>query len=103
MSSREVILGKIRKNKPSTPTVNVDLGSDAGIDTYNEFKESVAHVGGKIVEIKSINDWKTWIRITYGTELNVYSEIDAIEGNYLLEEQINKNQLNSINNFKYSI
>ena len=96
MNSKEVILGKIGQHKPEISDNRIDLDFESGMEMYNEFQESVELVGGKMFSIQSINDWKIWIRKTIGTDLHIYSEIDAFEGNYNLDDEMNKSQLNKI-------
>jgi L-lactate dehydrogenase complex protein LldG len=96
MSSKESILDKIVKHKPVLTRGKIDLEFESGIDAYNEFHEAVEKVGGKIISIQSIKDWKTWMRKAFGTGMHVYSEIDALEGNFNIDTEIRKNQWNKI-------
>jgi len=96
MSSRENILGKISKNKPSVSRKLIKIEVDPSANIRGEFEYSVNKVGGKLITINSIGDWKKWIKTTYGSGLNIYSEIEALEGNFSLESEINKSQLNKI-------
>ena len=97
MSSREHILGKISTNKPvSVQRKAIKIESEQGVNLRGQFEDSVKKVGGEIMSIQSVSDWKKWIKITYGTDIYLYSEIKALEGNYLLDSEINKDQLNKI-------
>ncbi len=96
MSSRKSIIDKIKKRKVEITRDKIDLEFESGTDAYNEFQEAVEKAGGKITSIQSIKDWKTWIRKAFGTELHVYSEIDAVEGNFTIDTEIRKDQWNKI-------
>jgi L-lactate dehydrogenase complex protein LldG len=97
VSSRERILGRISKHRPTAVQRKViKIESEQGINLRGQFEVSLKKVGGKIISIQSVKDWKKWIKITYGTNIYLYSAIDALEGNYLLDTEINKNQLNKI-------
>lgn len=96
MNSRDIILSKIKKNKPSVSPGVKAIEIESPVNTREEFNESVRKVGGNILSIQSIKDWSVWIRTTYGSGLNVYSEIDALQGNFTIDEEVNKSQLNKI-------
>lgn len=97
MSSRENILGKLSTNKP---LVDADVRSiidyKPGVNTMEEFIEKVKLVGGESALFSEIKDWKTWLRTKYGTDIHIYSEIEALAGNYFLEDKMDKDQLNKI-------
>jgi L-lactate dehydrogenase complex protein LldG len=96
MSSKESILDKIVKHKPDITKAQIDLEFESGIEIYNEFHAAVEKVGGKITSIQSIKNWGTWMRNAFGTGMHVYSEIDALEGNFTIDTEIRKNQWNKI-------
>lgn len=96
MKSKEIILNKLRKNKPSVPGTAIKINVDSSINTLEEFQEAIKKVGGSILSQQSIQDWKTWIKQTYGVDLHIYSEVDVHEGNFPIDEGLNKTQLNKI-------
>ena len=96
MNSRDIILSKIKKNKPSISGGVKAIEIESSVNALEEFNESVRKVGGNILSIRSITDWSIWVRTTYGSELNVYSEISALEGNFRIDEEVDKSQLNKI-------
>lgn len=96
MSSRESIIGKLRKNKPATKGKAFTIDFDVGVNPKEEFEEAVKGVGGKVLSIRSIVNWSKWINETFGIEVNIYSEIDALEGNYSLDKESSKLELNKI-------
>lgn len=96
MSSRENVLGKISKSKPSVQRQLVNMEIEPVANVRGEFEDSVNKVGGKLEVLNAISDWNKWIKTTYGSELNIYSEIDALEGNYQIDKELNRSQLNKI-------
>ena len=89
-------MGKISKSKPDVQRPLVKIESGKSVNVRDEFIDSVEKVGGKVVFMNEIPDWNKWMKTTYGSGLHVYSEIDALSGNFSLDLDINKNQLNSI-------
>jgi len=96
MSSRENILGKVSKSKPSVLKSTIKVDAAADINLRDEFEISVKKVGGTLISMKSTGGWKSWIKTTFGTDINIYSEIEALEGNLKIAADINKNELNKI-------
>ena len=74
MSSRENILGKVSKSKPSIQRKLIKIDVDPIVNIRDEFEASVGKVGGNLIPMSSISDWKMWIKTTYGTGINIYSE-----------------------------
>lgn len=96
MSSRENILGKVSKSKPTVLKSIVKIETNADVNLRDEFEISVEKVGGTLISIKSLGDWKKWIKRTFGTDINIYSEIEALDGNFKIEPDLNKVELNKI-------
>ena len=96
MSSRENVLGKISKSKPSVQRPLVRIETNQAANIRDEFIDSIDKVGGKVEFMNAIPDWNKWLKNNFGSALHVYSEIDALHGNFTIDQEINKNQLNSI-------
>ena len=96
MNNRERIIGKLRKNRPVVQHPRAFVDFMPGSNPKEKFEEAVTLVGGKVISIKSVENWFSWIKKKFGTEINVYSEIDALEGSYRLDKETNNVQLNKI-------
>lgn len=97
MSSKESILNRIRENKPKGGTQLSGFDIPQYPNSINDFKTSLEKVGGKLLLKKDIKDLHTWIKMEYGSDHFIYSEVDSIVGNYKLNEtSVTNEKLNKV-------
>lgn len=82
MSSRDIILSRIRENKPASGELPAILSfSDETVDLTERYRLSLESNGGKSVLSNDIADIEKYILETYGEEAKVCSMVSAVRGN----------------------
>jgi L-lactate dehydrogenase complex protein LldG len=81
MSSKQVILEAIKRNKPAVNFLP-DLLSFPTADNLTEhYKQSLTLNGGSAIEILDLEDIRTYLKDNFPEDLQVVSLIEGIEGN----------------------
>lgn len=96
MKSRDAILSRLQTKAPSGKEGGIKLNFSSSANPLEEFTKSLEKVGGNLVSIHSNGNWNTWIAETLRQDLKVYSEVEMVSGNFAIDEDMGKSQMNTI-------